>query len=291
MFIINNPSFGKGYLSTYKDYNLIVTHCEEFYDLMRRRRAACTKSLLEIYNPRRKWQLKPHHKARKKYCSKITKLKNPYTWCTKKCGNVKLTNWCKLKRNQCTCILNKWLRNNRGLMSGDRTTFTCQPLPEGTKKMPEEDSPLNNIVVCGRKSCDYILGSELPWCPIEVNNKASGRRENRLNTRTSKAPSYVQISERGATVEQGFPSFHNLSSGHICAGSGCHNKTHTVDTFEHSNYGSGNEQFQAWTDGKGSCNLCRCDNGTPAWGDICPKENEIKCEACHFGYHLEIQRV
>ena len=102
--------------------------------------------------------------------------------------------------------------------------------------MPENDSALNNIVVCGKKTCEYIVGSELPWCPIEepMKNKAAKKRENGLKARTSEAPSYDKKSERGASVEQGFPNFYNLSSGHICTGSNCHNKTYTVDTFEHS---------------------------------------------------------
>ena len=50
-------------ISTYTAYAVLSAHCEEIYILMQRRRQACTKSLLEAYNPRRKWKLKAHHKA------------------------------------------------------------------------------------------------------------------------------------------------------------------------------------------------------------------------------------
>ena len=318
-FIINNPTFGKGYLSTYKDYNMIVVHCEELQELMRRRRASCTKSLLEIYNPRRKWKLKPHHKARMNYCKKITKLKDPYTWCKKKCGNTEFGNICNHKRNKCTCILNKWLRNNRAMISGDRNAhLDCTPLPPGSTQYPDEDSPLNNIVKCGKKNCNLIHGSELPWCPPGENskNKISSDRGAVANINNQWLNEYgvtckwvsetiwlagldppvkktsensIKICRPVKEVGGWLPvnNFMNLThEGHICQGAGCHNKTGKPDTFEHSNYGSGNEQFQAWTDGKGSCNLCRCDHGTPAWGEICPVDGEVKCTRCRFGYHL-----
>ena len=57
---------------------MIKTQCDDLTKLMKRRRSACTKSLLEIFNPKRKWKLKPHHQARLKYCRKIVKLRNPY---------------------------------------------------------------------------------------------------------------------------------------------------------------------------------------------------------------------
>ena len=57
---------------------MIKYQCNELTKLMKRRRSACTKSLLEIFNPKRKWKLKPHHQARLKYCRKIVKLRNPY---------------------------------------------------------------------------------------------------------------------------------------------------------------------------------------------------------------------
>merc|ERR1711972_759689 len=86
-FIRENPGYGKGELSTMEDYKMLTEQCDELYALMAKRRAACTKTLLDYYNPRRKWRLKPHHKARVKYCRKIVKLRNPYIWCKKKCPN------------------------------------------------------------------------------------------------------------------------------------------------------------------------------------------------------------
>lgn len=73
-FLVTVPFFSSGYLSTFPTYSMLIDQCSELYTLMQRRRKACTKSLLEIYNPKRKWKLKPHHKARVKYCRKIVKL-------------------------------------------------------------------------------------------------------------------------------------------------------------------------------------------------------------------------
>jgi len=141
--------------------------CDELKNLMARRRSACTKSLLEIYNPRRKWKLKPHHKARKKYCVKIVKLRNPYTWCVKKCSKNKQGDACRRKKNQCTCKLNRWLANNRSLVSADRSEAMCNPLPTGVTEVPDENHPLNSILRCNKRVCDYIFGSELPWCEVD----------------------------------------------------------------------------------------------------------------------------
>ena len=32
--------------------------------------------------------------------------------------------------------------------------------------MPSETHPLNDVLRCGPRICDYIPGSELPWCEI-----------------------------------------------------------------------------------------------------------------------------
>ena len=128
---------------------MIKSQCDELTSLMKRRRAACTKSLLEIFNPRRKWRLKPQHKARKKYCSKIVKLRNPFTWCKKNCAKNDRGNSCRQKKNQCTCKLNKWLANNRALVSGDRSAIRCNNLPKGVTEMPADSHPLNDVLRCG----------------------------------------------------------------------------------------------------------------------------------------------
>lgn len=145
---------------------MIKYQCNELTKLMKRRRSACTKSLLEIFNPKRKWKLKPHHQARLKYCRKIVKLRNPYVWCKKNCASNERGNRCRQKKAQCTCKLNKWLANNRALVSGDRSGIRCNPLPKGVTEMPSETHPLNDVLRCGPRVCDYIPGSELPWCEV-----------------------------------------------------------------------------------------------------------------------------
>ena len=82
-----------------KSVSPVQVQCRELYDLMARRRAACTKLLLDYYNPKRKWKLKAYHKARMKYCRKVVKLRNPFVWCKKNCHDQ----FCEQKKDQCFC--------------------------------------------------------------------------------------------------------------------------------------------------------------------------------------------
>ena len=173
-FIKDSKNEGKWkIISTYADYKMLKDQCDDLYALMAKRRAACTKTLLDYYNPRRKWVLKPHHKARIKYCRKIVKLRNPYTACSKKCAKTTGGNLCRQQKNQCTCKLNKYLDNNRAMVSGDRSNLFCRELPKGMRTMPGERHPLNEVLKCGRRICDVIEGSEMPWCDIP-NKKNKG---------------------------------------------------------------------------------------------------------------------
>lgn len=160
----NMIAFCDWHLSPSAVCSMVKSQCDQLNSLMKRRRLACTKTLLEIFNPRRKWRLKPDHKARMKYCRKIVKLRNPYTWCKKKCPENQRGDVCRQKKNQCTCKLDKWLANNQALVSGDRSGVRCNPLPAGVTEMPAENHPLNDVLRCGERVCDLIPGSELPWC-------------------------------------------------------------------------------------------------------------------------------
>ena len=58
------------------------------------------------------------------------------------------------------------MNNNRALVSGDISMLKCNPLPKSVSEVPGEHHPLNDVLRCGKRICDIIPGSELPWCPI-----------------------------------------------------------------------------------------------------------------------------
>jgi len=240
--------------------------CDELKNLMARRRSACTKSLLEIYNPRRKWKLKPHHKARKKYCSKIVKLRNPYTWCTKKCSKNPRGDACRRKKNQCTCKLNRWLANNRSLVSGDRSEAMCQPLPGGLTEAPDGNHPLNSILRCNHRVCDYIVGSELPWCDAD-------------RAGTFADSNYVHGNQQFASWTSGSGSCNmcECPNGIPSVAEQCP-ENGDVHCASCSGYFEMNEAMACVP-----MPTCLCPNGTPTPREECPNDGELHCSECDEG--------
>lgn len=143
--------------------------CAELNGVMSKRRTACINFLMKIvYNPLRDYDLKPFEKTRHKYCYDITKLRNPWLWCEKKCPLGKKGRFCNNKKNQCNQRLDTWIANKEALK--DKSNTKCRPLPNGMKTPPPANHPANNKRKCTKVGkqwkCEAIIGADLPWCPF-----------------------------------------------------------------------------------------------------------------------------
>lgn len=168
----------------WKQWSEMMDKCAELNGVMNKRKAACHNFLMKIvYNPNREYQLKPMEQTRQKYCFDITKLRNPWMWCEKKCINGRRGRFCKTKKAACKRKLEVWNMNNKDLKKQAKGDKQCRPLPTGLKVPPPPNSPLYDKRRCkkvGKKwNCEYIEGSDLPFCPYgyseETKDQAFGK--------------------------------------------------------------------------------------------------------------------
>jgi hypothetical protein len=158
----------------WKQWSEMMDKCKELNGVMEKRKAACHNFLMKVvYNPGREYDLKPQEKTRHKYCTDITKLRNPWIWCRKKCVPGRKGRFCKTRKAQCAKKLAVWKKNNESLKEQAKGEKDCRPLPQGLKHPPPPNSPLYDKRRCkkvGKKwNCEYIGQSDLPFCPYGYN--------------------------------------------------------------------------------------------------------------------------
>jgi len=168
----------------WKQWSEMMDKCKELNGVMNKRKAACHNFLMKIvYNPNRKYELKPQEKTRHKYCFDITKLKSPWMWCEKTCKKGRKGRFCNTRKAQCKKRLAVWQENNKSLKDQKKGDKKCRPLPEGLKVPPPPNSPLYDKRKCkkvGKKwNCEYVENSDLPFCPYgyseETKDQAFGK--------------------------------------------------------------------------------------------------------------------
>lgn len=161
----NRPKPGQPGYTTWRE---MMDKCGELNSVMAKRKAACHHFLMKVvYNPNRKYDLKPMEQTRFKYCHDITKLRNPWLTCTRKCPKGKKGRYCVKRKSQCNNNLKIWNANNEAL----KESKGCRKLPVGMKTPPPPNHPANNKRKCvkgkrGKWNCENIPGSDLPWCPF-----------------------------------------------------------------------------------------------------------------------------
>jgi len=155
------------------DYQDMKRHCKDMNKKMNRRKRACTTFLMYVtYNPRYPNLVGPiteKQKTKAKYCKKITKLRNPWRYCQATCPlNTPGVNHvrCTMRRRNCNKVLDEFWRNTNPKTGRwqDRAGIPCRDLPKQFKSAPPSDHPVNNQLRCGPVVCDWIPGSERPWC-------------------------------------------------------------------------------------------------------------------------------
>lgn len=160
----NRPKPGQAGWGTWSQ---MMQACKKLDSVMNKRKAACHNFLMKIvYNPNRKYELKPNEVTRQKYCQDITKLKNPWLQCKATCGGRgRKRMMCNRRKMMCNNRLKLWLQNNEALKENKK----CRPLPKGMKSPPPANHPLNQKRKCVRVKkrwvCEVIPDSDLPWCP------------------------------------------------------------------------------------------------------------------------------
>jgi len=187
----------------------------------------------------------------------------------KKCSKNKQGDACRRKKNQCTCKLNRWLANNRSLVSGDRSEAMCNPLPTGVTEVPDENHPLNSILRCNKRVCGYIVGSELPWCEVD----RSG---------TFADSNYVVGNQQFASWTSGSGSCNmcKCNNGIASVAEKCP-QNGDVHCSSCSGYFEMNDAMACVPMAK-----CYCPNGTPTSREECPTDGATRCSACDEGYTM-----
>jgi len=153
--------------SVNSDYNDMMGHCKDLNKKMNWRKRACTTFLMYvIYNPRYPNLIGPittKQKRKGKYCKKITKLRNPWRYCTATCPNKPGINVsrCLSRRVTCNDILNEYWNMHT---KRDRSEAPCRPLPKQFDSPPPSGHPVNQELRCGPIVCDWIPYSERQWC-------------------------------------------------------------------------------------------------------------------------------
>jgi len=163
----NRPRAGEPGYTIWKE---MMDKCGELNSVMDKRKAACHNFLMKVvYNPKREYELKPVELTRQKYCHDITKLRNPWLFCEKRCPRGRKGKFCNKKKIQCNNNLKIWMKNTELLKESD----DCRPLPHGHKTPPPPNHSANNKRKCvkapgkkGKWNCEAIPGAELPWCPF-----------------------------------------------------------------------------------------------------------------------------
>jgi len=163
-------------------YNEIKGHCKTLNKKMNARKRACTKFLMTVtYNPRYKNLVGPITQkqiAKGRYCKKITKMRNPWRYCKASCTGTPCdpmnkkdeknpcinASKCNRKKWMCNIMLNEFWKNMSWRWK-DRSGIPCRELPKQFKGVaPPSDHPINDNLRCGPVVCDWIPGSEQPWC-------------------------------------------------------------------------------------------------------------------------------
>ena len=183
----SNPNFGTHYTVGIESnalavYNEIKGHCKTLNSRMNARKRACTKFLMTVwYNPRYPNLVGPitqKQRTKAAYCRKITKLRNPWRYCKASCTGPACDPMNKKDdKNPCInaskCQRKKWMCNimldefwkNMSWRWRDRSGIPCRELPKQFKGVaPPSDHPINDQLRCGKVICDWIPGSEQPWC-------------------------------------------------------------------------------------------------------------------------------
>lgn len=166
---VNQPMPISSAFNTISDMKV---HCKDLNKKMNWRKRACTTFLMFVtYNPRYPNLIGPITQKQVKkarYCKKITKLRNPWRYCTASCPAVQGINVprCMYRRSQCNKYLDEFWKNTNPTTGRwqDRAGIPCKELPKQFKSTPPGNHPVNDHLRCGPVVCDWIPTSEQPWC-------------------------------------------------------------------------------------------------------------------------------
>jgi len=222
------------YEALIKRYN----QCKQLNTIMAARREACTKFMLNtVYNPDRTQDLRPMQASRRDYCRDITRVKDPFVNCKRKCPNTKGGIRCNKAKKACDIKLAEWKDNKAAIQqnkeTSDRGGVVCKPLPPGMTMPPKPTkfpptgkggkkgkgkkgkkkkrrrgrrSPQPKKKKKNKKDKKKEKEVELPWCPFGIG--ADGKPKNKKkgvfsnHNREATDPADSEFAQMEALLEQ-----------------------------------------------------------------------------------------